>query len=73
MPWPCAWPSGEKYIKGLDEVGASGSHLRLSRLAGVFRRMVTSFDFSFIARKLSGPSGALVDFDYFLWQLETTT
>ena len=25
-------------IKGLDEAGCSGSHLRLSRLAGVCRR-----------------------------------
>ena len=44
---------GEKSaIKGLDEAGGSGSHLRLSPLAGVCRREFADFNFSLSALKL---------------------
>ena len=50
-------------IKGLDEAGGSGSHLRLSRLAGVVQEEFTDFNFGLSARKLSPPFGTFGGFD----------
>ena len=61
-------------IKGLDEAGGSGSHLRLSRLAGVCRRGFTDFIFGLSARRLPAPfMGVRRILRNFLWQQETTT
>ena len=60
-------------IKGLDEAGGSGSHLRLSRLAGLRRREFADFNFGLSARRLSTRLGPLAVLINFLWQQETTT
>ena len=60
-------------IKGLDEAGGSGSHLRLSRLAGLCRREFADFNFGLSARRLSTLLGPLAVLINFLWQQETTT
>ena len=61
-------------IKGLDEAGGSGSHLRLSRLVGVCRRGFADFNFGLSARRLPVPFvGVRRILRNFLWQQETTT
>ena len=61
-------------IKGLDEAGGSGSHLRLYLLAGVCKREFADFNFGLSARRLPvlfrEPLAVLINF---LWQQETTT
>ena len=61
-------------IKGLDEVGGSGSHLRHSRFAGVCRRGFADFNFGLSTSRLPSPFvGVRRILRNFLWQQETTT